>query len=49
MLGEVNNSKRIKNGSSSVLRGWYPSGRDILEIDKITEREAERMEASKKY
>ena len=49
MLGEVNNSKRIKNGSSSVLRGWYPSGRDILEIDKITEREAERMKASKKY
>ena len=49
MLGEANNSKHIKNGSSSVLRGWYPSGRDILEIDKITEREAERMKASKKY
>ena len=32
-----------------MLRGWYPSGRDILEIDKITEREAERMKASKKY
>ena len=47
MLGKVNNSKHIKKESSSVLRGWYPSGRDISEIDKITEREA--VKASKIY
>ena len=47
-VGKVNNSKR-KNGSSSVLRGWYPSGLDFSEIDKITEGGVKIIKAGKKY